>query len=145
MTSIPKIRKVVNTQVTPYNGNNLEQVLLELQEKSKELGRAVNELQALQIGARTLDAGLPADKARCELLDGQFLRMIQSAVAPTVITVEHGLKRTPQGVIWILSANSNNQALITGEFATNTPPADKQSISFRLNGSIGNTHICIVF
>ena len=111
----------------------------------RELILAVVELQEQQIGSRVLDKdGFPKHGSRCELMDGVFVRLQQMGPAPTVVTVNHGLKRKPQGVWWI-HATAWHQVLIAGDTASKVAVADKEYISIRMNGAAGDTAVCVVF
>lgn len=141
-----KALKVVNQSFTPLTENNQDQVILELQTACRELIKAITEQQGKQFGARELDVdGLPLDGARCELLDGQYLRLQQAGGGGSIVTVPHQLGRRPQGALFVQSGASNNLALINGSVSSNISPADEETISFVLNGVAGNLHICVIY
>lgn len=149
MTQIAKTRKGLSRNFTGLVGNdtkNTELVIRELQDKIKELQLAVNELQTFQVSSRVVESdGTPLHLSKCELLDGQWLRLAQMSAAPMIVKVEHGLRRKPQGIIWTLTGQLNNQALIAGDLPNGIDPADSVSLSIRLNGSVGDIHTGILF
>jgi len=154
MTAIPNnklsilsaARKILNRNFSLYNKASTEESLTELQFAIRDLMQAVIELQTAQFGSRTLDSdGQPRHGSRCELLNGQFLRLLQTAAAGMILRVPHGLGRKPQGAIFVQQGLDNNLALIAGDTAASILPADETSIAFRLNGANGNLHICVIY
>lgn len=143
---LSKARKALTRSFTAYDKDNAGHVIAELQQALRDTIQAVTELQQLQIASRDPDIdGTPKHLARCELFDGQYLRIPQTAAAGQIVTVAHGLARKPQGAIFIQSGLDNNLPLISGSIANNIPPADAQNVAFVLNGAAGNMHICILF
>lgn len=242
MTSsdIPKLGKAVktlNSQFSALRSDNLAVVISEVQTALRNIATAVTELQQKQVADRTpsLD-GKPSSGSRCEVFDGQFLRLTQTSVAPILVTVQHKLGRIPQAAVWLKQSDlANNQFLANGlsaaddftvnitaistgavtsisvssfdtsgkltllptgvdtfkvvisgtshltpagdyngqynatrvnptsftipvnsvghtaitfgtvRVSVNLPPASEETVSFKLNGSIGDEHICILF
>lgn len=154
MSSIPPNNKqtfLAKTRVPLIRGTNLlrkgkvEDLVQDLQQVVAQLLDAVIELQGLQFASRRIDQdGGPTDRARCELFDGQWLRLTQTAAAGMLLTVEHGLRRRPQGVLFVV-ATAFNRVLIAGDPTNNIQPADEFTFTVELNGSVSDEHICVVF
>jgi len=146
MTTIAKTRKILSQVQSSLSEGNRDTVIRELQDRVRELQQAVVELQSLQLPSRSLETdGTPLHGSKCELLDAQYLRLVQSGAAGIVVNVTHGLRRKPQGIIWVLSGTSNNQALVAGDATNNIQPADATQLSIRLNGNSGDIHVGILF
>lgn len=149
MTQIAQTLKGLSKNFTGYvpgDDGNIDTIIRELQDKVKELQLAVNELQTFQVHSRVTEAdGTPQHLSKCELLRGQWIRLTQTAAAPSIVKVDHGLRRKPQGVVWTLNANSSNQSLVAGDLPNGVDPANSTSISIRLNGAVGDIHIGILF
>lgn len=149
MTRLTQTQKGLSRNFTGYiPGDNINRdvVIRELQDKVKELQLAVNELQTFQLQSRDVDLdGFPSHLAKCELLRGQWLRLAQTAAAPMIVKVEHGLRRKPQGLIWTFNGQSGSIAMIAGDPPNGVDPASSTTISIKLNGSIGDTHVGILF
>lgn len=149
MTKLSQTRRGLSKNFTGYipgNEGNTDTVIRESQDKVKELQLAVDELQTSQLPSRALELdGTPKHLSKCELLQGQWVRLAQTAAAPTIVKVDHELRRKPQGVLWTLSGQLCNQALIAGDLPNGIDPATSTSISIRLNGSIGDIHVGILF
>jgi len=152
MTAIPdnkgqllaKTRKTVPLRLTQFNGKNTEKVILELQKAVQDLQFALREIQEFQFASRNIDSsGFPADKSRCEILDGQWLQLRQTTGAGQIVTVQHGLGRIPQGILVAVSSAQVPQLLLTG--SGSVAAADKKQASFRLNGSAGDLSVVALF
>lgn len=138
-------RRTFNRNFTSFRQDKLDEIVRELQKSCQEMQQAIEELQELRFRSSSVDSdGLPTHGAMAELVDGQFLRLTQTAAAPNIVTVEHGLRRKPQAAIFI-KATAHNQVLIAGSITSNIAPATETTVSFQLNGSSGNEHICILF
>ena len=140
-----KISKTLPQSFVAYDGDNVKEVLNDIRLSIKEIVIAVEELQQLRFRAREVETdGMPVHGSVCEVLQGQFLRLTQPDDAGVIVRVEHGLRRTPQGVIW-LNLQSGNQAYIVDEIGTDIPAATADEISVKLNSSIGQLHIMVIF
>lgn len=110
----------------------------------RDLVEAVNELQQLQTPARNVDGdNNPMHGELCEILNGQYLVIVQEQVAGNVQKVVHGLGRKPQGAIFI-QHTAANRIYIKGDPLNGIAAATKTEVHFMLNGSVGDTHICIL-
>lgn len=150
VTNVPVLSKAVKAlskSFSTLDDENQQAVIREIQTALRNLTDAVTELQQRQVADRTpSDDGKPRSGSRCEIFDGQFLRLTQTAASPMLTTVKHRLARIPQAVVWLQQSDaSNNQFLVSGLPASNIAPASQDSVSFKLNGSIGDEHICILF
>ena len=88
----------------------VRQDIRELQYAVRDIMEAIEELQKLQLGARILDparTNLPRHGEPCELLDGQFLH-ITSDGSGALVPIVHGLRRIPQGAIFIRNSAGGN-------------------------------------
>ena len=133
-------------QLTRYDGQNLTRILREIETMLQEASLAVDEIQELQVASREVDpSGKPANEARCEAFDGQFIRILQYDPSPVYITVNHGLGRVPQGAVPVLSSAATNRAYVEGDPFLNIKPADDRTITFALFGNIGDDHTFILF
>tara|TARA_R110000782_G_scaffold211669_3_gene299837 strand:- start:12015 stop:12497 length:483 start_codon:yes stop_codon:yes gene_type:complete len=127
--------------------DNLREVVEELQHNQRQIILAIEELQQFQFRARRVDAdGMPSNGSVCEALGGQFLRLTQSGAAGNLQRIEHGLRRIPQGAIWILQAADVNRVYITDEVDGTIEPATEHHITVRLNSpSTTTVHILLLF
>ena len=142
----PRQYRQFNKNFSAFNKDTPEATILELQKACQELQQAVTELQRLQTRSRIVEpSGLPTHGSRCELLDGQFLHLTQTVAGPTILVVEHGLGRVPQGAIFILTRSSEPLIFVAGDVSLNVAPATETKVLFRLNGALGDLHICILF
>lgn len=108
--------------------------------------KAIEELQSLQVASRQVDSvGKPVNGARCELFDGQFIRVLQTAAAPVYVRVAHQLGRVPQGAIPVLSSSAVNRVIVESDKSVGNKPATDTEITIRLNGNIGDEHTFILF
>jgi len=143
-----KLRKPVTRNPAKYDLTTMEglkSAVEQLQFSVRELQDAVIELQEAQFRARDIDtSGLPEHGARCEIMDGQFLRLYQSGAGSTLVTVKHGLGRVPQGAFFT-SATAWHRVHIAGDITRNIHPANKEEVTFELLGSAGDTAICVLF
>lgn len=142
---LPKARVPLIRSANYFKKGDPLYAIRELQQIVSQLLDAVIELQGLQFAARTTNVdGQPSDRARCEMFDGQWLRMTQTGAAGMLLNVEHGLGRRPQGALFVV-ASAFNRVFIAGDPATNTPPADEFTFTVELNGTSGDESICVVF
>lgn len=118
--------------------------IMELQALCSDLRQAIIELQEIQSSVvATDDDGFPSSGSELLSLNGRFLRLTQSGVAPTILKVSHGLGRIPIGAIFT-NATGVNQILVNGDVTQNIAPATIDTVTFVLNGSSGDEHICLV-
>jgi len=146
--TLPKARKRgFFRNLTPFDGTNQEKLFREIEDILRENTRALDELQSFQVAARNVDGGgKPLDKERCETFDGQFIRVTQTAAAPMLVTVDHGLARTPQGAMQLLTkATTLAKVFIEGDKTLLVSPADSNRIVFQLNGSVNDEFTFIIF
>ena len=116
----------------------------DLRNAVKELIQAVEELQLLQVHSRKTDTdGNPENGAMSEFLRGEYVHLTQTDVSPNLIAVRHNLGRVPQGAIFIRQTGIC-RAIIEGSITLNVPPASATEITFELNGSTDDLHICIL-
>lgn len=109
-----------------------------------ELQRAVIELRKGAAAAATDADGEPSNGQDCPVLQGIFLRLTQTSAAPNLLKASHSLGRIPQVAIFVKST-AVNQILIAGDLTAGVAPASSTEVTFKLNGSSGEEHICILF
>ncbi len=122
----------------------------ELQYALRDTMEAVDEQQKLQVGARHTDStigrhGLPRHGQYCEAFDGQFLHMDSDGTADFV-AVAHGLRRPPQGAIFIRNGREA-EVIIEGVSGASppVPPANQSLVYVRHHGQDGNFSVFILF
>lgn len=128
----------------------------ELQYALRDIMEAVEELQKLQVAARKLyndtrGRGLDAKKQRinlpghgeyCEAMDGQFLH-VESLGVNKYLAMRHGLRRVPQGAIFI--RNGQRCAVVVEGEESFAPPATDKIVWFVHSGPIDDYSVCILF
>lgn len=125
---------------------NPEKMARDVEYMLKELATAIVELQKIQVVSDTTDSdNTPQDGARCELLDGQFVKVVQTAVSPQNLKYAHKLDRVPQGGISLTSSGFNFQVVVPGIPSLSIAPASREEVTIILKGNIGDTHTLILF
>lgn len=145
--TLPKVRnKATFRKFTPYDGKNIIRILREIEDMLLQQSRAIDELQSLQVASREVDSvGKPLDGQRCEIFDGQFIRILQYTSSPVYAKIKHKLGRIPQGAISIMSSASNCKLYVEGDRYLNIDPATEDVITIALFGNIGDDHTFILF
>lgn len=136
--------KSLRSHVSTSNLADTKASLAELQKMHSEAAQAITELQEAQTAEIQTDTdGLPANEAKCLSINGQFLRLTQDSAAPSIVKAKHSLGRIPVGAIFIQTTGIN-KTFAGGDITQNISPATTTTVSFELNGSIGEEHICIL-
>tara|TARA_R110002094_G_scaffold145203_2_gene134600 strand:- start:492 stop:953 length:462 start_codon:yes stop_codon:yes gene_type:complete len=153
MTSLLKPTQGRHLKTLPKNfisleddDSNIREVIKELQFNQRQIILAVEELQQFQFRSRDVDDdGYPSNGSICEALGGQFLRLTQDGASGTLVRVKHGLRRIPQGAIWLFNSASSNRIYVTDEINMTVDPATETEVSVLLNGADGSFHLMILF
>lgn len=143
LVTLKKTLKTLDKNLSTLTSNNLNVVVKEIQDSIRDIVAAVTEMQQLQVIDRypNEDDGMPDDGNACEVFGGQFVRVNQTAASGQVVTIEHRLGRVPQLAIQL---NSSVRVLIGGDISTNVYPATETTVSVKLLGASGDTHIFIL-
>jgi hypothetical protein len=103
-----------------------------------ELSKAVEQIQRHQMQARKTESdGLPSDNQLSEQFNGEFIRITSKGFVDLVHTVKHGLKRVPQGCIFVRKRTANNECLIEGDAALDIPAATDTEVTFIIGDPAG--------
>ena len=125
-----KQQKLINPNPSSmFKGDEKEQ-LREIKRNLADALTAIRELQLIQFAARVTEPDkLPCHGELCEILDGQYLRII-SIGSNRGFEVKHGLGRVPQGMIWLYHRLNEAQVLIEGSVGFVSPSATKEAVYF---------------
>jgi len=143
MKQLPsKASKPLRRNYSAFTSDNIDVVVKEMQSALRDMADAIFELQNRTITDKYPDAdGMPSHGNLCELLNGQYLRVNQTAASGQVVTIEHSLGRIPQAVVQL---KSYVLPIIAGKISSNLAPASETSVSLELRGNSGDTHIFIL-